>query len=134
MVNSTNTGVKGVVPQTNITKATEPGGDLFLFVNVRMNTMKMKCIRENIIFLMNGRAVFLSSSDVTDLFPHLMFFSRSLKSRVKIMVDGTLLISRLIPEDAGNYTCVPTNGLLTPPTASAVLTVMRMFLCGLWIR
>ncbi|XP_069017973.1 protein turtle homolog A [Embiotoca jacksoni] len=49
----------------------------------------------------------------------------SLKSRVKIMVDGTLLISRLIPEDSGNYTCVPTNGLLTPPSASANLTVMH---------
>lgn len=49
----------------------------------------------------------------------------SLKSRVKIMVDGTLLISRLIPEDSGRYTCMPTNGLLTPPTASANLTVMH---------
>ncbi len=55
-------------------------------------------------------------------------FSRSLKSRVRIMVDGTLLITSLIPEDSGNYTCIPTNGLLTPPTASANLTVMRMFL------
>uniref|UniRef100_A0A3B4BK78 Immunoglobulin superfamily, member 9a n=1 Tax=Periophthalmus magnuspinnatus TaxID=409849 RepID=A0A3B4BK78_9GOBI len=49
----------------------------------------------------------------------------SLKSRVKIMVDGTLLISRLLPEDSGTYTCMPTNGLLTPPTASANLTVMH---------
>ncbi|XP_034403168.1 protein turtle homolog A [Cyclopterus lumpus] len=49
----------------------------------------------------------------------------SLKSRVKIMVDGTLLISSLIPEDSGNYTCMPTNGLLNPPTASANLTVMH---------
>ncbi|KAJ8408532.1 hypothetical protein AAFF_G00251670 [Aldrovandia affinis] len=47
----------------------------------------------------------------------------SLKSRVKILVDGTLLIPTLIPEDSGNYTCMPTNGLLTPPTASAYLTV-----------
>ncbi|XP_030598901.1 protein turtle homolog A-like [Archocentrus centrarchus] len=52
-----------------------------------------------------------------------VYHIESLKSRVKIMVDGTLLISRLIPEDTGNYTCVPTNGLLTPPTASAILTV-----------
>ncbi|KAK5851762.1 hypothetical protein PBY51_023290 [Eleginops maclovinus] len=49
----------------------------------------------------------------------------SLKSRVKIMVDGTLLISSLIPEDSGNYTCMPSNGLLNPPTASANLTVMH---------
>uniref|UniRef100_A0A4W5KB36 Immunoglobulin superfamily, member 9a n=1 Tax=Hucho hucho TaxID=62062 RepID=A0A4W5KB36_9TELE len=46
-----------------------------------------------------------------------------LKSRVKIMVDGTLLITRITPDDSGNYTCMPTNGLLTPPTASASLTV-----------
>lgn len=50
---------------------------------------------------------------------------RSLKSRVKVLVDGTLLIPNLIPEDAGNYTCIPTNGLMTPPTASAQLTVKR---------
>ncbi|RVE65528.1 hypothetical protein OJAV_G00117800 [Oryzias javanicus] len=53
-----------------------------------------------------------------------VYHIESLKSRVKIMVDGTLLISRLIPEDSGNYTCIPTNGLLTPPAASAILTVM----------
>ncbi|XP_007561665.1 protein turtle homolog A-like isoform X1 [Poecilia formosa] len=49
----------------------------------------------------------------------------SLKSRVRILVDGTLQIVRLRPEDSGNFTCVPTNGLLTPPTASAILTVMH---------
>ncbi|PWA26952.1 hypothetical protein CCH79_00000689 [Gambusia affinis] len=49
----------------------------------------------------------------------------SLKSRVRILVDGTLQIFRLLPEDSGNFTCVPTNGLLTPPTASAILTVMH---------
>ncbi|XP_029941459.1 protein turtle homolog A, partial [Salarias fasciatus] len=54
-----------------------------------------------------------------------VYHIESLKSRVKIMVDGTLLISSLIPEDSGNYTCVPTNGLLTPPAASANLTVMH---------
>uniref|UniRef100_A0A8D3AY99 Immunoglobulin superfamily, member 9a n=1 Tax=Scophthalmus maximus TaxID=52904 RepID=A0A8D3AY99_SCOMX len=48
----------------------------------------------------------------------------SLKTRVKIMVDGTLLISSLVPEDSGNYTCAPSNGLLTPPTASANLTTL----------
>ncbi|XP_061657791.1 protein turtle homolog A [Syngnathoides biaculeatus] len=54
-----------------------------------------------------------------------VYHVESLKSRVKIMVDGTLLISSLLPEDSGNYTCAPTNGLLTPPTASAILTVMH---------
>ncbi|XP_045923610.1 protein turtle homolog A [Micropterus dolomieu] len=54
-----------------------------------------------------------------------VYHIESLKSRVKIMVDGTLLISSVIPEDSGNYTCMPTNGLLTPPTASANLTVMH---------
>uniref|UniRef100_A0A668A8Q9 Immunoglobulin superfamily, member 9a n=1 Tax=Myripristis murdjan TaxID=586833 RepID=A0A668A8Q9_9TELE len=54
-----------------------------------------------------------------------VYHIESLKSRVKIMVDGTLLISSLIPEDSGNYTCIPTNGLLTPPIASANLTVMH---------
>ncbi|XP_062410792.1 uncharacterized protein igsf9a [Sardina pilchardus] len=48
---------------------------------------------------------------------------QSLKSRVKVLVDGTLLISGLAPEDSGNYMCTPTNGLLTPPSASATLTV-----------
>ncbi|KAG7322945.1 hypothetical protein KOW79_014291 [Hemibagrus wyckioides] len=52
-----------------------------------------------------------------------VYHIESLKSRVKVMVDGTLLISKLIPEDSGKYTCMPTNGLLTPPTASATLTV-----------
>ncbi|XP_053706380.1 protein turtle homolog A isoform X2 [Synchiropus splendidus] len=54
-----------------------------------------------------------------------VYHRESLKSRVKILVDGTLLISRLTPEDSGNYTCMPTNGLMTPPTASAILTVMH---------
>lgn len=44
---------------------------------------------------------------------------------MKILVDGTLLIPNLIPEDAGNYTCIPTNGILTPPSASAHLKVKR---------
>ncbi|XP_034152549.1 protein turtle homolog A isoform X3 [Esox lucius] len=46
-----------------------------------------------------------------------------LKTRVKILVDGTLLIPSLVPEDTGNYTCVPTNGVMTPPSASAHLKV-----------
>ncbi|XP_040915450.1 protein turtle homolog A isoform X2 [Toxotes jaculatrix] len=54
-----------------------------------------------------------------------IYHIESLKTRVKIVVDGTLLISSVIPEDSGNYTCMPTNGLLTPPTASANLTVLH---------
>uniref|UniRef100_A0A8C7T5G8 Immunoglobulin superfamily, member 9b n=1 Tax=Oncorhynchus mykiss TaxID=8022 RepID=A0A8C7T5G8_ONCMY len=46
-----------------------------------------------------------------------------LKTRVKILVDGTLLIPSLVPEDTGIYTCTPTNGLMTPPSASAHLKV-----------
>lgn len=56
---------------------------------------------------------------------HLCVCFRSLKSRVKIIVDGTLLISRLTPADSGNYTCMPTNGLHVSPSASAILTVQR---------
>lgn len=56
---------------------------------------------------------------------HLCVCFRSLKSRVKIIVDGTLLISRLTPADSGNYTCMPTNGLPVSPSASAILTVQR---------
>ncbi|MGH0183926.1 UNVERIFIED_CONTAM: hypothetical protein FKN15_013237 [Acipenser sinensis] len=54
-----------------------------------------------------------------------VFHIQSLKSRVRILVDGTLLIQRVIPEDAGNYSCVPTNGILTPPTASAYIRVLH---------
>ncbi|XP_010788372.1 protein turtle homolog A isoform X2 [Notothenia coriiceps] len=52
-----------------------------------------------------------------------VYHIESLKTRVKVLVDGTLLIPNLIPEDSGNYTCIPTNGLLTPPSASAHLKV-----------
>ncbi|TMS03373.1 Protein turtle-like protein A [Larimichthys crocea] len=52
-----------------------------------------------------------------------VYHIESLKSRVKVLVDGTLLIPNLIPEDAGNYTCIPTNGILTPPSATAHLKV-----------
>ncbi|XP_058245896.1 uncharacterized protein igsf9b isoform X3 [Hemibagrus wyckioides] len=54
---------------------------------------------------------------------HNVYNVESLRSRVKILVDGTLLIPELIPEDSGNYTCIPSNGLLTPPSASAYLKV-----------
>uniref|UniRef100_A0A4W4FA11 Immunoglobulin superfamily, member 9b n=1 Tax=Electrophorus electricus TaxID=8005 RepID=A0A4W4FA11_ELEEL len=52
-----------------------------------------------------------------------VYHIESLKLRVKVLVDGTLVIPSVIPEDSGNYTCIPTNGLLTPPSATAHLKV-----------
>ncbi|XP_074178208.1 protein turtle homolog A isoform X8 [Rhinolophus sinicus] len=47
-----------------------------------------------------------------------------LQSRVQILVDGSLWLQSAQPDDAGRYTCVPSNGLLHPPSASAYLTVL----------
>ncbi|XP_075463921.1 protein turtle homolog A isoform X2 [Ascaphus truei] len=47
-----------------------------------------------------------------------------LQSRVRILVDGSLLLQQVIPEDAGKYTCVPSNGMWKSPSASAYLTVL----------
>uniref|UniRef100_A0A3Q2NUQ2 Protein turtle homolog A-like n=1 Tax=Fundulus heteroclitus TaxID=8078 RepID=A0A3Q2NUQ2_FUNHE len=63
-----------------------------------------------------------------------VYHIESLNSRVKILVDGTLLIPNLIPEDAGNYTCIPTNGILTPPSASAHLKVKHPARVGRMLR
>ncbi|KAK5606801.1 hypothetical protein CRENBAI_015566 [Crenichthys baileyi] len=63
-----------------------------------------------------------------------VYHIESLKSRVKILVDGTLLIPNLIPEDAGNYTCIPTNGILSPPSASAHLKVKHPARVGRMLR
>ncbi|MGH0166753.1 UNVERIFIED_CONTAM: hypothetical protein FKN15_051355 [Acipenser sinensis] len=46
-----------------------------------------------------------------------------LKLRVRILIDGTLIIFRVKPEDAGKYTCIPSNSLGHSPSASAHLTV-----------
>ena len=46
-----------------------------------------------------------------------------LKLRVRILIDGTLIIFRVKPEDAGKYTCTPSNSLGISPSASAHLTV-----------
>lgn len=47
-----------------------------------------------------------------------------LQSRVRILVDGSLWLQAAQPDDAGRYTCVPSNGLPRPPSASAYLTVL----------
>ncbi|XP_074836799.1 protein turtle homolog A isoform X2 [Carettochelys insculpta] len=47
-----------------------------------------------------------------------------LQSRVRVLVDGSLLLQKTTPDDAGKYTCVPSNGLGRPPSASAFLTVL----------
>ncbi|XP_014070324.1 protein turtle homolog B isoform X1 [Salmo salar] len=51
------------------------------------------------------------------------FTKNDLKNRVRILIDGTLHIFRVKPEDAGKYTCSPSNSLGTPPSASAHLSV-----------
>lgn len=52
-------------------------------------------------------------------------FPRSrLQARVRVLVDGSLLLQRTTPDDAGKYTCIPSNGLWKPPSASAFVTVL----------
>uniref|UniRef100_G3UJP1 Protein turtle homolog A n=1 Tax=Loxodonta africana TaxID=9785 RepID=G3UJP1_LOXAF len=53
-----------------------------------------------------------------------VFHISHLQSRVRILVDGSLRLQAAQPDDAGRYTCVPSNGLLHPPSASAYLTVL----------
>ncbi|XP_045037928.2 protein turtle homolog A isoform X4 [Desmodus rotundus] len=53
-----------------------------------------------------------------------VFHISRLQSRVRILVDGSLWLHAVQPDDAGLYTCVPSNGLLHPPSASAYLTVL----------
>lgn len=52
-----------------------------------------------------------------------LFSCSDLKLRVRILIDGTLIIFRVKPEDAGKYTCIPSNSLGRSPSASAYLTV-----------
>ncbi|XP_069460798.1 protein turtle homolog A isoform X2 [Ambystoma mexicanum] len=54
-----------------------------------------------------------------------VFHLSHLQSRVRVLVDGSLLLQQVIPEDSGKYTCVPSNGILKPPSASAYLTVLH---------
>ncbi|XP_061462381.1 protein turtle homolog A isoform X2 [Rhineura floridana] len=53
-----------------------------------------------------------------------VFHLSHLQSRIRILVDGSLLVPKTTPEDSGRYTCVPSNGLKRPPSASAFLTVL----------
>lgn len=55
--------------------------------------------------------------------PECFCLCSDLKLRVRILIDGTLIIFRVKPEDAGKYTCVPSNSLGRSPSASAYLTV-----------
>lgn len=55
--------------------------------------------------------------------PHVSSCSR-LQPRVRILVDGSLQLQAAQPDDAGRYTCVPSNGLPRSPSASAYLTVL----------
>nr|XP_014343555.1 PREDICTED: protein turtle homolog A-like [Latimeria chalumnae] len=48
-----------------------------------------------------------------------------LQSRVQILVDGSLLMKQTAPQDSGKYTCIPSNGILAPPSASAYLSVLH---------
>lgn len=65
---------------------------------------------------------------VSSLHNFLKFFSSDLKRRVSILIDGSLIIAQVKPEDAGTYTCAPSNSLGQPPTASAYLTVQCKYL------
>ncbi|KAM4644317.1 protein turtle homolog A isoform 4-T4 [Amazona ochrocephala] len=47
-----------------------------------------------------------------------------LQARVRVLVDGSLLLQQTTPDDAGKYTCTPSNGLWKPPSASAFVTVL----------
>ncbi|PKK18408.1 immunoglobulin superfamily, member 9 [Columba livia] len=53
-----------------------------------------------------------------------VFHLSRLQARVRVLVDGSLLLQRTTPDDAGKYTCIPSNGLWKPPSASAFVTVL----------
>lgn len=54
-----------------------------------------------------------------------------LQARVRVLVDGSLLLQQTTPDDAGKYTCIPSNGLWKPPSASAFITVLCKPRCPL---
>ncbi|XP_061872272.1 protein turtle homolog A [Colius striatus] len=53
-----------------------------------------------------------------------VFHLSHLQARVRVLVDGSLFLQRTTPDDAGKYTCIPSNGLWKPPSASAFVTVL----------
>ncbi|XP_069734805.1 protein turtle homolog A isoform X2 [Phaenicophaeus curvirostris] len=53
-----------------------------------------------------------------------VFHLSRLRARVRVLVDGSLLLQQTTPDDAGKYTCIPSNGLWKPPSASAFVTVL----------
>lgn len=66
----------------------------------------------------------LSRVPAATLTPTLSSPRSHLQARVRILVDGSLLLQRATPDDAGKYTCVASNGLWKPPSASAFVTVL----------
>ncbi|XP_053330726.1 protein turtle homolog A isoform X2 [Spea bombifrons] len=54
-----------------------------------------------------------------------VYLLSNLQSRVRILVDGSFLLQQATPEDAGKYTCIPSNGMWKSPSASAYLTVLH---------
>ncbi|KAG8449995.1 hypothetical protein GDO86_016615 [Hymenochirus boettgeri] len=54
-----------------------------------------------------------------------VFLLNRLQPRVRILVDGSFLLQQVTPDDAGQYTCIPSNGMWRSPSASAYLTVLH---------
>ena len=81
----------------------------------------MKDSRCRLALVFHGRASSLTCQRLPSV--SLCRLNSDLKLRVRILIDGTLIIFRVKPEDAGKYTCVPSNSLGRSPSASAYLTV-----------
>ncbi|XP_077985051.1 protein turtle homolog A-like [Glandiceps talaboti] len=56
-------------------------------------------------------------SDELERFPNL-------KNRVEVLLQGTIMVHSVRPEDEGLYTCRPDNGVGNPPPGSAFLAVL----------
>ncbi|XP_060053682.1 protein turtle homolog A isoform X2 [Erinaceus europaeus] len=53
-----------------------------------------------------------------------VFHIPRLQARVRVLVDGSLRLRATQPDDAGRYTCIPSNGFPPPPSATAYLIVL----------